>query len=102
MAERRVVLITGASDGIGAELARRCAVRGRLRVGPAECGGAVSVATCARLILEAALARRREVVTTAKGRHRRWMKRVAPGLIDRLARQALRQDCCAPPDARHV
>jgi short-subunit dehydrogenase len=55
--------------------------------------GAMPVQTCARLILDGALARRRDVVMTAQGRLGRWLKLVAPGLVDRLAIKALaRQD----------
>ncbi|MCU0775497.1 MAG: SDR family oxidoreductase [Ideonella sp.] len=53
--------------------------------------GAMSVETCARLILEGALARRRDVVMTAKGRLGRWMKLLAPEAVDRMARAALRK-----------
>jgi short-subunit dehydrogenase len=51
--------------------------------------GAMSVETCARLIVEGAEARRREIVMTAKGRIGRWLKLVAPGFVDRLALKAL-------------
>jgi short-subunit dehydrogenase len=53
--------------------------------------GAMSVETCARLILEGALARRRDVVMTGKGRLGRWMKLLAPETVDRMARAALRK-----------
>ena len=46
---------------------------------------AMPVETCARLVLAAAAARRREVVMTAKGRAGRWLKLVAPALVDRIA-----------------
>ena len=45
--------------------------------------------TCARIILAAADARRREVVMTARGKVGQWVKLVAPGLVDRLARKAI-------------
>jgi len=54
--------------------------------------GAMSVAECARLILDATLARRREVVMTAKGRLGRWLKLIAPGLVDRMALKALARE----------
>jgi short-subunit dehydrogenase len=53
--------------------------------------GAMSVETCARLIIEGAEARRRDVVMTVKGKLGRWLKLIAPGLVDRLALKALNQ-----------
>ena len=63
---------------------------------------AMSVETCARLILDGALARRREVVMTAKGRLGRWLKLLAPETVDRLARAALRKPAPAQPNARRA
>jgi short-subunit dehydrogenase len=54
--------------------------------------GAMDVATCARLIVDAAEARRREVVMSAKGKLGRWIKLLAPSLVDRLALKALNKD----------
>lgn len=51
--------------------------------------GAMSVQTCARLIREAMDGRQREVVMTTKGKLGRWLKLLAPGLVDRMARAAL-------------
>lgn len=51
--------------------------------------GAMPVEDCARLILQGMQARRREVVMTAKGRLGRWLKLLAPGLVERMARAAL-------------
>jgi short-subunit dehydrogenase len=58
--------------------------------------GAMSVATCARLIVQGSEARRREVVMTAKGKLGRWMKLLTPGLVDRLALKALAHDVRPP------
>jgi NAD(P)-dependent dehydrogenase (short-subunit alcohol dehydrogenase family) len=44
---------------------------------------------CARLVLEAAAARKREIVMSRRGRLGQWLKLLAPGLIDRLARRAI-------------
>ena len=52
---------------------------------------AMSVETCARLILEAAARRRRAVVMTARGKVGRFVKLVAPGLVDRIAWRAVTQ-----------
>jgi hypothetical protein len=54
--------------------------------------GAMDVATCARLIVEAAEDRRRELVMTAKGKLGRWLKLLAPGLVDRMALKALARE----------
>ena len=51
--------------------------------------GAMPVEVCARLILDGAQARRRDNVMSAKGRFGRWLKLVAPSLVDRLAIKAL-------------
>ncbi len=51
--------------------------------------GAMPADTCARLILDGTLARRRDIVMTAQGKFGRWMKLIAPGLVDRLAVKAL-------------
>jgi short-subunit dehydrogenase len=51
--------------------------------------GAMSVETCARLIVEGAERRRRNIVMSAKGKLGRWMKLIAPALVDRLALKAL-------------
>jgi len=53
---------------------------------------AMPVDTCARLILAAVDQRKREVVMSAKGRLARWLKLIAPGLVDRMALQAIKQD----------
>jgi short-subunit dehydrogenase len=46
---------------------------------------------CARIIVEAALKRRRLVITSLRGRAMRWLKLIAPGLVDRLAARAIRR-----------
>jgi len=53
---------------------------------------AMPVDTCARLILAAVDQRKREVVMSAKGLLARWLKLIAPGLVDRMALQAIKQD----------
>jgi short-subunit dehydrogenase len=51
--------------------------------------GAMPVDVCARLIIKAVRARKRELVMTAKGKIGLWLKLVAPRAVDRLARAAL-------------
>jgi short-subunit dehydrogenase len=54
--------------------------------------GAMSVETCARLIIEGTERRRRNIVMSAKGKLGRWMKLIAPSLVDRLALKALNRE----------
>ena len=48
------------------------------------------VEQCAQIILRAAAQRKREVVMTLRGKIGMWLKLLAPGLVDRIARQAIR------------
>lgn len=50
---------------------------------------AMSVEECARLIVEGCERRQRDVVMTAQGKLGRWVKLIAPGLVDRMALKAL-------------
>lgn len=54
--------------------------------------GAMSVQTCARLIVAGTDARRRDIVMSARGKLGRWLKLAAPGLVDRMAIAALERD----------
>jgi short-subunit dehydrogenase len=54
--------------------------------------GAMSVEECARLIVDGTEQRRRDIVMTAKGRLGRWLKLLAPGMVDRMALKALKQE----------
>jgi len=53
--------------------------------------GAMSVEECARLIVDGAEARRRDIVMSTKGKLGRWMKLIAPRMVDRMALRALKQ-----------
>jgi short-subunit dehydrogenase len=53
---------------------------------------AMSVEECARLIIDGMEARRREVVMTGKGKLGRFVKLVAPGLIEDMALAALKDE----------
>lgn len=105
----RVIVITGASSGIGAEMARQLAAKEgaglalalaarnsaqREAMGTSALNeeGAMSVEECARLIIEGMNARRREVVMTAKGKLGRFIKLIAPGLVEKMALAALKKD----------
>jgi short-subunit dehydrogenase len=54
--------------------------------------GAMSVEECARLIVAGMQQRRREVVMTAKGKLGRFVKIVAPGVVEDMALAALKDD----------
>jgi short-subunit dehydrogenase len=49
--------------------------------------GAMSVVTCARLIIQAAEERQREVVMTLQGKIGLWLRLIAPGYVERVARK---------------
>ncbi|HEU4844916.1 MAG TPA: SDR family oxidoreductase [Burkholderiaceae bacterium] len=53
---------------------------------------AMSVAQCAGLIVSAMERRKREVVMSAKGKLGRWLKLIAPGLVENMALAALKDD----------
>jgi short-subunit dehydrogenase len=54
--------------------------------------GAMSVEDCARLIIEGMNARKREVVMSAKGKLGRLLKLLAPGVVERMALAALKDE----------
>lgn len=54
--------------------------------------GAMPADVCARRIIRAIERRRRELVMTAQGRFGLWLKLIAPGWVDNLARNALKKD----------
>lgn len=54
--------------------------------------GAMSVETCAALIIDGMERRKREVVMTAKGKIGRFLKLIAPGLIERMVLAAVKED----------
>jgi short-subunit dehydrogenase len=60
-------------------------------VSPVREGEVMSAEDCARRIVRAIERREREVVMTARGRMGLWLKLVAPGLVDRIARRAVEQ-----------
>jgi short-subunit dehydrogenase len=53
---------------------------------------AMSVEECAALIIAGMQSRQREVVMSAKGKLGRWLKLIAPGLVERMALAALKDD----------
>lgn len=53
-------------------------------------GRTMSAPECAKRILGAAAHRRREIVMTGKGRSGRWLKLIAPDLVDRIAARSVK------------
>ena len=49
----------------------------------------MGVEECTRIIVEAMETRKREVIMTARGKIGLWLKLVAPGVIDRIAKRAI-------------
>jgi short-subunit dehydrogenase len=62
---------------------------GPLRQSPVQEGKVMTAETCAGLIVEAAAARRRELIMGTRGKLGIWLKLIAPGLVDRLALRAI-------------
>ncbi len=60
-----------------------------IRVSPVKEGEVMSAEDCARRIVTAIERREREVVMTARGKVGQWLKLIAPGLVDRIARRAV-------------
>jgi len=58
-------------------------------VSPVKEGDVMSAEDCARRIVTAIERREREVVMTARGKVGQWLKLIAPGLVDRIARRAV-------------
>ena len=52
----------------------------------------MSVAECARQIIAALRARRRELVMTPKARIGLWLKMIAPRMVDRMAQAAVKKE----------
>jgi hypothetical protein len=44
---------------------------------------------CAQLIIQAAAARKRELIMTWRGKVGLWIKLIAPGIVDRVAQKAI-------------
>jgi short-subunit dehydrogenase len=53
--------------------------------------GAMSVEECARLIVNGAESRQRDIIMSARGKLGRWIKLLAPEMVDRMALKALKK-----------
>ena len=62
-----------------------------LRASPVRESEVMTPEECARQIVAAAAARRRELIMTMRGKVGAWIKLVAPGVVDRIARRAIEQ-----------
>ena len=60
-------------------------------VSPVKEGQVMRVGDCARRIVRAIEGREREVVMTARGKMGLWLKLLAPGLVDRIAKRAIEE-----------
>jgi short-subunit dehydrogenase len=60
-----------------------------IRISPVKEGDVMSVEDCARRIVTAIERREREVIMTARGKLGQWLKLIAPGLVDRIAKRAV-------------
>lgn len=60
-----------------------------IAVSPVKEGEVMGVEECARITLAAIVARKREVVMTFRGKMGMFLKLIAPGLVDRIARRAI-------------
>jgi short-subunit dehydrogenase len=60
-----------------------------IRVDPVARENAMTVEECTRQVVAAIEGRRREVVMTARGKMGLWLKLIAPGLVDRIAKRAV-------------
>jgi short-subunit dehydrogenase len=58
-------------------------------IDPVDQAGVMSVAECATLIVNAVEHRKREEIMTLKGKLGQWLKLIAPGVIDGIARKAV-------------
>jgi short-subunit dehydrogenase len=56
---------------------------------PVREGEVMSAERCAKLIIQAAAARKRELIMTWRGKIGLWVKLIAPGAVDRVAKKAI-------------
>jgi short-subunit dehydrogenase len=62
-----------------------------LRVSPVQESKVMTAETCARLILDGMERRERELILSGRGKVGLWLKLLAPGVIDRIARKAIEE-----------
>lgn len=88
-----VTVTMAAPDFVVSEIHRRAIGPDGKPLGksPLREGKVMTAEECARRIVRAAEKRERLVITSLRGRLGRWVRLVAPGLIDRVARRAIRR-----------
>lgn len=93
LADSGVSVTVVAPDFVRSEIHRRAiGPDGRpLGESPMQNAKIMSADDCAAIIVEAARARRRFATTSWRGRAMRWLKLLAPSLLDRLAARAIRK-----------
>ena len=93
LADQGVSVTVIAPDFVRSEIHRRAIGRDGKPLGasPMLEKKIMTAESCARIIVEAALKRRRLVITSVRGRAMRWLKLLAPSLVDRLAARAIRR-----------
>jgi short-subunit dehydrogenase len=62
-----------------------------LRASPVREGEVMTPEECARQTIAAMASRRRELIMTMRGKVGAWIKLIAPGVVDRIARRAIEQ-----------
>jgi short-subunit dehydrogenase len=80
------------SPGLVATDLRERALRSGTAAPGAPLRGLMPVDECVRRIVDAMARRRRELVMTAKAKLARWVKLVAPAVVDRLAERGMRPE----------
>jgi short-subunit dehydrogenase len=93
-AEDDGIAVTAVYPGVVATETRRRGFNGRgepAGVSALEEAGAMPVDECARQIIAAMRARRRELVMTARAKVGLWLKLIAPRVVDGMARAALKR-----------
>jgi short-subunit dehydrogenase len=74
------------------------------KIDPVNKDSVMSVKACAGIILRAMESRQREEIMTLKGKLGQWLKLIAPGFVDGLAKKAVEGNLKyveTPPTARH-
>ena len=91
LAESGVTVTIACPDFVATEIRERAfGPDGRpLEKSPVQEGKVMTAETCARLILEGAARRERELILSGRGKIGLWLKLLSPSLIDRIARKAI-------------
>lgn len=93
LAESGITVTIACPDFVATEIRERAfGPDGRsLEKSPVQEGKVMTAETCARLILEGAARRERELILSGRGKVGLWLKLLAPSLIDRIAKRAIEE-----------